>query len=264
MNFARINGVLLHYRLAGPVGAPVVVLVNSLGTDARIWDGVISKLAGRYRVVSYDKRGHGLSDIPGGDYALEDHLDDLFGLTDHLGIERFALAGVSIGGLITQGAALRAPERLSALVICNSAAKSGDRAFWTARMEAVLSNGVASIADGIMERWFSPKFRAERTEELAGWRNMFLRCDVAGYAATCATLRDADLRDRIGAIRLPALLVAGEDDLAMPAAQVEATAKAIAGARFENFPGVGHIPSIEAPEKLADLMTEFFKEAGHG
>ena len=264
MNFARINGVLLHYRLAGPVGAPVVVLVNSLGTDARIWDGVISKLAGRYRVVSYDKRGHGLSDIPAGDYALDDHLDDLFGLVDHLGFERFALAGVSIGGLIAQGAALRAPERLSAVVICNSAAKSGDHAFWTARMEAVLANGVASIADGIMERWFSPAFRAERTEELGGWRNMFLRCDARGYAATCATLRDADLRDRIGAIRLPALLVAGEDDLAMPAAQVEATAAAIAGARFENFPGVGHIPSIEAPEKLADLMTEFFKEAGHG
>lgn len=264
MNFARINGVLLHYRLAGPAGAPVVVLANSLGTDGRIWDGVIALLAETYRVVSYDKRGHGLSDIPAGEYSLDDHLDDLFGLVDHLGIERFALGGVSIGGLITQGAALRAPERLTALVICNSAAKSGDEAFWAARMNAVLDNGVGSIADGIMERWFSPKFRAERTEELAGWCNMFLRCDAEGYAATCATLRDADLRDKIGAITLPALLVAGEQDLAMPVAQVQATAKAIAGARFEIFPGVGHIPSIEEPEKLARLMTEFFKGAGHG
>ena len=264
MNFARINGVLLHYRLAGPVGAPVVVLANSLGTDARIWDGVIAKLAGRYRVLSYDKRGHGLSDIPAGDYSLDDHLDDLMGLADHLGITRFALGGVSIGGLIAQGAALRAPERLTALVICNSAAKSGDHAFWTARMEAVLERGVASIADGIMERWFSPAFRAERTEDLAGWRNMFLRSDARGYAATCATLRDADLRERIGAIALPSLLVAGGDDLAMPAAQVEATATAIAGARYVVFPQVGHIPSIEAPDRLADLMTEFFKEAGHG
>lgn len=264
MNFARINGVLLHYRTAGPERAPVVVLANSLGTDARIWDGVISRLAGPYRVVSYDKRGHGLSDIPAGDYSLDDHLDDLFGLLDHLGIGRFALGGVSIGGLITQGAALRAPERLTALVICNSAAKSADHAFWTARMNAVLENGVAAIADGIMERWFSPKFRAERTEELAGWRNMLLRCDARGYAATCATLRDADLRERVGAITLPTLLVAGEQDLAMPAAQVETTAKTIAGSRLEVFPGVGHIPSIEAPEKLAGIMLEFFKEAGHG
>ena len=264
MNFARINGMLLHFRVVGPDDAPVVVLANSLGTDARIWDRVISRLAASYRVVSYDKRGHGLSDIPVGDYSLDDHLDDLFGLADHLGIERFALGGVSIGGLIAQGAALRAPERLTALVICNSAAKSGDHAFWTARMNAVLENGVASIADGIMERWFSPAFRAERTDELAGWRNMFLRCDTQGYAATCATLRDADLRDRIGAITLPTLLVAGERDLAMPVAQVEATAKTIAGSRLEVFPGVGHIPSIEAPEKLASLMLEFFKEAGHG
>lgn len=264
MYFARINGVLLHYRLAGHQGAPVVVLANSLGTDARIWDGVISRLAESYRVVSYDKRGHGLSDIPAGDYSLDDHLDDLFGLADYLGIERFALGGVSIGGLIAQGAALRAPERLTALVICNSAAKSGDHPFWTARMNAVLENGTASIADGIMERWFSPQFRSERTEELAGWRNMFLRCDAKGYAATCATLRDADLRDKISAIALPTLLVAGEQDLAMPAAQVEATAEAISGSRFEIFPGVGHIPSIEAPEKLAGLMLEFLKEAGHG
>jgi 3-oxoadipate enol-lactonase len=264
MNFARINGVLLHYRLAGLEGAPVVVLANSLGTDARIWDGVIALLAEAYRVISYDKRGHGLSDIPEGDYTLDDHLDDLFGLVDHLGIGRFALGGVSIGGLITQGAALRAPERLTAIVICNSAAKSGDQAFWTARMQAVLDNGVASIADGIMERWFSPQFRAERTEELAGWRNMFLRCDAKGYAATCATLRDADLRESVGSITLPTLLVAGEQDLAMPVAQVQATAEAISGSRFEIFPGVGHIPSIEAPDKLAGLMLEFFKEAGHG
>lgn len=264
MNFARINGVLLHFRVAGPEGAPVLVLANSLGTDARIWDGVISRLTQSYRVVSYDKRGHGLSDIPAGDYSLDDHLDDLFGLVDHLGIERFALGGVSIGGLIAQGAALRAPERLAALVICNSAAKSGDHAFWTARMQAVLDNGVASIADGIMERWFSPQFRAERADELAGWRNMFLRCDAKGYAATCATLRDADLRESVGSITLPTLLVAGEQDLAMPVAQVQATAEAISGSRFEIFPGVGHIPSIEAPEKLSGLMLEFFKEAGHG
>lgn len=264
MNFARINGVLLHFRVAGPAGAPVVVLVNSLGTDARIWDGVIARLAGTYRVVYYDKRGHGLSDSPDGEYRLDDHLDDLFGLLDHLGIGRFALAGVSIGGLIAQGAALRAPERLAALIICNSAAKSGDHAFWTARMTAVRDHGMAAIADGIMERWFSPRFRQERTEELAGWRNMFLRCDAKGYAATCATLRDADLRDRIGAIALPTLLVAGEADLAMPVAQVQATAAAIVGARLKIFPGMGHIPSIEAPAELAGLMLDFFKEAGHG
>lgn len=264
MHFARIGTQLLHYRLAGPDGAPVLVLVNSLGTDARIWDGVISRLAGTYRVVSYDKRGHGLSDSPAGDYSLDNHLNDLFGLADHLGLGRFALGGVSIGGLITMGAALRAPERLTALLICDSAPKVGDTAFWAARMAKVRDEGMGAIADGIMERWFSPGFRRTRPDELAGWRNMFLAADAGGYASTCATLRDTDLTDRIGAIDLPTLVVSGEDDLATPVPLVRACAEAIAGARFEIMPGVGHIPSIEQPEALARLMTDFMKEAGHG
>jgi 3-oxoadipate enol-lactonase len=263
MHFTRINGVLLHYRLAGPAGAPPLVLANSLGTDARIWDGVIAILARDFRVLSYDKRGHGLSDIPAGDYSLEDHLDDLFVLVDHVGFERFAIAGVSIGGLITQGAVLRAPERISAAVICNSAPKVGDAAFWAARLETVLTKGVAAIADGIMERWFSPQFRSTRPDELAGWRNMFLSADARGYAATCATLRDADLTARIGGITVPTLVVGGESDLATPLPLVEACAKAIPGARLAVLP-VGHIPSIEAPEALAQLISDFLKEARHG
>jgi len=264
MNFARINGVLLHYRLAGPEGAPVVVLANSLGTDARIWDGVIARLAGRYRVISYDKRGHGLSDVPAGEFSLEHHLDDLFGLLEHLGVERFALGGVSIGGIIAEGAALRAPERVTALVICCSAPRMGDVAMWSARMEKVSAEGMASIADAVMERWFSPGFRAGRPQELAGWKNMFLGGSAEGYAATCATLRDTDLTEEIGAIKLPVLVVAGADDLAAPLALVQAGAERMDGARLEVLAGVGHIPSIEEPEKLAALMTDFFEEAGHG
>lgn len=264
MNFARINGVLIHYRLAGPEGAPVLVLVNSLGTDARIWDGVIARLAGQHRVLSYDKRGHGLSDAPLGEYGIEDHLDDLFGLLDHLGIARFAIGGVSIGGIIGEGAALRAPERVSAVMVCCSAPRMGDVAMWSARMDKVRSEGMASIADAVMERWFSPVFRTGRPDELAGWKNLFLRGDAEGYAATCATLRDTDLSEKIGAIKVPTLVVAGADDLAAPLALVRAGAEKIPGARLEVFEGVGHIPSIEAPERLAALMSNFLKEAGHG
>src|SRR5690606_8008920 len=119
--FTRIDGTLLCYRLSGPAGAPELVLANSLGTDARIWDGVIERLSGSYRILSYDKRGHGLSDSPAGDYSLDDHLDDLLGLLDHVGMERPALAGVSVGGLIAQGSALRHPNRLAALILCASA-----------------------------------------------------------------------------------------------------------------------------------------------
>lgn len=264
MAFVRINGVLLHYRLSGAAGAPVVALANSLGTDARIWDEVIEGLSPRYQVLSYDKRGHGLSDTPPGDYALDDHIDDLMGLLDHLGIGRLALAGVSVGGIIAQGFALRAPERLAALVLCDTAPKVGDAAGWTARIDAVRGQGLGAIVDQVMDRWFSPGFQQQRPDELAGWRNLFLRSDPVGYAATCATLRDTDLTAQIGAIAVPTFVVAGEADRSTPVDLVRSCAQAIAGARFEVLPGVGHIPSIEQPVALADLMTEFFTEVGHG
>ena len=264
MNFARINGVLLHYRLSGPAGAPVVALANSLGTDARIWDGVIEHLFDRYRVLSYDKRGHGLSDTPPGDYGLGDHVDDLLGLLDHLAIDRLALAGVSVGGLIAQGLALRSPERLVALVLCDTAPKVGDAAGWNARIDTVRSQGLSAIADPVMDRWFSPGFQQQRQDELAGWRNLFLRSDPVGYAATCATLRDSDLTAQIGSIAVPTLVVAGEADRSTPVELVRACAEAIPGARFEILPGAGHIPSIEQPAVLAALMMDFLTEVGHG
>jgi 3-oxoadipate enol-lactonase len=264
MAFARINNVLLHYRLHGRDGAPVIALVNSLGTDARIWDEMIDRLAADYRILSYDKRGHGLSDVPLGDYALDDHLGDLTGLLDHLGIGRLALAGVSVGGLIAQGFALSHPDRLTALVLCDTAQKIGDLAFWNARIAGIRDMGLASIADGIMERWFSKRFHRGHPEDLAGWRNLFLRSDVDGYCATCATLRDTDLTSSASRIGTPTLVVVGDEDGSTPVDMVRAAAAAIPGSRFEIIAGAGHIPSIEQPAILAGLMTDFFKEAGHG
>ncbi|HEY9010100.1 MAG TPA: 3-oxoadipate enol-lactonase [Devosia sp.] len=264
MAFVRINGILLHYRLHGPADAPVVALANSLGTDARIWDDVIDLLSDRYRVLSYDKRGHGLSESPPGDYGLDDHVADLVGLLDHLGMERIGLAGVSVGGLIAQGFALAHPDRLFALVLCDTAPRFGDATMWEERIAAVRRNGLAAIADGIMERWFSEPFRRERPDDLSGWRNLFLRTDPDGYCRACATLRDTDLGDRVGKIAVPTLVVVGEHDRASPVAMVQACAEAIPAARFEIIPEAGHIPSIEQPAHLAALMAQQFREAGHG
>lgn len=263
MNFARIQGNLLHYRLSGPMAAPALVFVNSLGTDARIWDAVIGQFNNRFRCLSYDKRGHGLSDAPGGEYRLDDHLDDLLGLLDHAGIEHAVVVGVSIGGLIAQGLALRAPERVAGLVLCCTAPRMGDAAMWRTRMEAAQATGLEPMADLTMERWFSPDFRANCVEELAGWRNLFLQTDAAGYAATCATLRDTDVSDAIGAIATPTLVVAGDQDLAAPVALVR-NCLAIPGARLEVLEGVGHIPSIEQPERLAGLIDLFLQGAAYG
>lgn len=264
MAFARINGALLHYRLDGRVDAPVLALVNSLGTDARIWDGVVALLADRYRLVSYDKRGHGLSDAPDGDYTIDDEVDDLAGLLDHLAIGRLALAGISIGGMIGQAFALRSPQRLQALVLCDTAAKVGDAALWNSRIAAVRQGGMCSISDAVMARWFAEAFRHGQPDDLAGWQTMFERMPAEGYARTCAALRDTDLTDAIEGITTPTLVVAGEQDLSTPPDLVRATARKIPGARFEIIAGAGHIPSIEQPRALATLMTRFLQEVGHG
>jgi 3-oxoadipate enol-lactonase len=264
MSFVRINGVLLHYRLAGPQAAPVIVFANSLGTDLRIWDEVTAQLATRYRLLTYDKRGHGLSDAPPGDYKLDDHVADLAGLLDHLGIERAAFCGVSIGGLIAQGLALQQPARTERLVLCDTAPKFGDATLWNGRIAAIGTGGMAAIADAVMERWFSPDFFARQPDALAGWRNLFLRTDAAGYVSTCATLRDADLSADVSDIACPVLVIAGSADKSTPVDLVRSLAEAIPGARFEVIDGAGHIPSIEQPEALAGLIAKFLEEARHG
>lgn len=263
MAFARINDVLLHFRVEGSPSAPALVLANSLGTDARIWDRVIAELAARYRVISYDKRGHGLSDAPAGDYSLDDHVEDLVGLLQHLGIERLALAGVSVGGLIAQGFALRHPDRLAALVLCDTAPKIGDAAMWNERIGTVRRQGLAAIVEPVMARWFSEDFQTKRADELAGWRNMFLRMPLDGYAGTCAALRDADLRGAIAGIAAPTLVVVGEQDLSTPVALVRDMAETIVGAQFATLPDCGHIPSIEQPSALTALITKFLNEVGY-
>jgi 3-oxoadipate enol-lactonase len=263
MAFARLDGSTFHYRVAGRPDALPLVLVNSLGTDARIWDAVIAPLAQDYRIISYDKRGHGLSDAPPAPYALADHVADLLALADHLALGKFALAGVSVGGLIAQGFAVAHPERLEALVLCDTAAKVGTAELWNARIERVRSGGIAAIGDAILERWFTRAFREGRPVELAGWRNMLERCPVEGYAGTCAALRDADLRGEVARITLRTLAVVGEEDGSTPPALVKEMVAMLPDARLEIIAGAGHLPMIEQPERLAGLMTHYFTEVGY-
>lgn len=264
MAFTRIDGRLVHWRESGSREAPPVILVNSLGTDFRIWDEVAAALSSDWRVVTYDKRGHGLSEVPTGPYAITDFTDDLIGLADHLGLKRFALVGLSIGGLIGQDLAVRHPERLTALVLADTAPKVGTAESWSGRIEAVRKNGLAAIADPVMERWFTPVFHAERPDDLAGWRNALLRQPADGYIATCEALRDADLTASISAINVPTLAVAGDGDLSTPPDLVQAMAERIPNARFALIEGCGHIPPVEQPARLLALVTDHLEKHGRG
>jgi 3-oxoadipate enol-lactonase/4-carboxymuconolactone decarboxylase len=258
VKFARIGNVTLHYQLHGlPADKPVVVFSNSLGTDLRIWDGVIEQLRPHFTILAYDKRGHGLSTATPAPYSIADHADDLAGLLDHVGVKSAVICGLSVGGIIAQALYARRPDLVSGLILCDTAPKVGTAETWNARIEAIRRNGLASITDAVMERWFTAAFRSLDNPAYAGYRAMFERQPVEGYCGTCDALREADLTAAAGRIKVPVLCVVGDQDLSTPAELVKAMADAIPGADYVEIAGSGHIPCVEQPDRLASLVIGF-------
>jgi 3-oxoadipate enol-lactonase len=239
-----------------------VVFANSLGTDLRVWDAVLPLLPPGLRLIRYDKRGHGLSDSPPAPWRIEDFADDLAGILDALGVTGAAVVGLSVGGLIAQAFAARRPDLARVLILSGTAAKIGTPELWNERIRVVESDGIAALADPILERWFSARFRAENPA-LALWRNMLTRSPAVGYAATCAAIRDADLTESTRTLRLPTLAMVGDADGSTPPDLVRDTAALIPGARLEVIAGAGHLPGVEQPETVARLIGNFLKETGH-
>lgn len=256
----RTREVVLHYALDGPEDAPVIVLANSLGTDLRIWDRLVAQLAGRFRFLRYDKRGHGLSEATPAPYLMDDHIGDLIALLDALGIGAAIVGGVSVGGMIAQGLAARQPKRVRGLVLCDTAHRLGTEEMWDQRIRAVQEGGIEALADAILERWFTGAFRRDRADELAVWRQMLVRTPIDGYIGTCAAIRDTDLGPEIAKISVPTLAVCGAEDGATPPDVVREMAALIPKARFNLIEGAAHLPSIEAPETLAKMITDFVAE----
>lgn len=260
MPFDRINDIALHHRADGPKGAPAIVLINSLGTDCRIWDAVVPGLADRYRVIRYDKRGHGLSQVPPAPYRMDDHSADLRGLLDHYGLDRALVVGLSIGGLIALGLAAGDEQRLAGLVMMDTAHRIGDAEGWNARIAAIEKDGIAAIADQILSRWFTPSFRSPDNPAFTGYSSMLLHTPAEGYLGSCAALRDADHTRTAKHLSTPTLCLVGDQDGSTPPDLVRSCADLIAGSRFEIIEGAGHLPCIEQPAKTARLLREFAAE----
>ena len=262
MQFAPIDGTLLHYQVIGaPEGKPTLVFANSLGTDFRIWRDVIVRLVGEVAIVTYDKRGHGLSDVPPAPYTMGDHVADLAGLLDHLGAEPAVIVGLSVGGMIAQALAVERPDLVRGLVLLCTAARFADRAFWQDRIETVEREGMESYSHAIVDRWFSDAFKERAGADLPGYRNMVARTPLAGYAGTCAALRDADHSALVRDIDVPSICIAGERDVAAPPEQMMALARSIRDCRYEQVPGCGHIPCVEQPEYLVEIIRAFLSDA---
>ncbi|MEZ5777305.1 MAG: 3-oxoadipate enol-lactonase [Paracoccaceae bacterium] len=261
MNILDLNGFHLHWREDGDAKGVPVVFANSLGTDFRMWDKLIPLLPQGLRLIRYDKRGHGLSDCPAGPYSMGTLIHDAERLLDALNVRDCVFVGLSIGGLIAQGLAVKRLDMVRAMVLSNTGARIGTRQMWADRIAAIRAGGIEAIADATMERWFSRDFRA--TPETLGYRAMLTCQPVEGYAGCASAIAGTDFITPTSGLTLPTLAIAGSEDGATPPDLVRETAELIRGARFELIRGAGHLPPVEKPHEYAALLTGFMRSIGH-
>ncbi|MEO8741080.1 MAG: 3-oxoadipate enol-lactonase [Casimicrobiaceae bacterium] len=255
-DIAEVQGVRINYRFDGPVDAPIVMLSNSLGTNLAMWQPQMVALTVRFRVLRYDSRGHGASSVTPGPYAIEQLARDVVGLLDVLRIPRVHFCGLSMGGMVGMWVGANAADRLDRLVLCNTTAKIGLPDSYDARIDKVRKDGLASIADAVLERWLSARFRARDPAALARLRAMLVATSTDGYVASCAAVRDMDQWALLDAIRNPTLVIAGTHDVPTPPADGRRMAQAIANARYVEL-DAAHISNVEAASAFTAAVVDF-------
>jgi 3-oxoadipate enol-lactonase len=222
-----------------------------------MWDPQVSALSAHFRLVRYDRRGHGRSPVPPGPYSIEDLGRDALALLDGLGTERVSFCGLSIGGMVGMWLASEAPERVHRLVLCCTAPILPPRAQWLERAARVRARGVSSIADTVVTRWFTSDAPRSLRET---FRTMLVGTPAEGYAGCCEALADLDLRERLVAIEAPTLIVTGAEDPVAPPDKGELLANSISGARHVTVAGAAHIANAEQPatftQHVLDHLTE--------
>jgi 3-oxoadipate enol-lactonase len=263
MQFLSINGHTIHYRYIqsarGNEVSRTFVFINSLGTDFRIWDDVTEALKTYGNILLFDKRGHGLSDVVEETNSLNDFADDVLALMDHLSVGKVVLIGLSVGGMIAQILASYIPQKIEKLVFCDTMYKIGTEQVWNERITAVKDGGLPAISGGVMQRWFSAKFRQKQAEKVSAYKNMLERTSIPGYIKASELIRDTDLEDIAAQIKIPALCIVGAEDGSTLPEHVKQLADIIEGARYEVIENSGHIPCVDNPEALSKLIIDFIK-----
>jgi 3-oxoadipate enol-lactonase len=256
MPIAKVNGCRINYELAGPANAPALVLSNSLGSNFGMWDAQIPDLTKTYRVLRYDTRGHGQSEVTPGSYTFEQLARDVLALADSLNIEKFSFCGLSMGGVTGLWIALHAAQRLHKLVLCSTGAKIGTDDAWNTRIEAVRKAGTKSIAAATMERWFTASFRQREPQTVQRIQQTLENTNTEGYIACCEALRDTDLREEVSGVRTPTLVISATHDPAAPPPEGKFLAKQIPGASYIEL-DAAHLANIEQPKQFTQEVSDF-------
>jgi 3-oxoadipate enol-lactonase len=252
------DGVRVAYRLDGQPDMPVLLLSNSIGTDLHMWDGQVAALTEHFRLLRYDARGHGASDVPNGPYSLDRLGRDVLELLDALGLSRVHVLGLSLGGIVAQWLAIHAPERVDRLVLSNTAAYLGPPQQWERPIaELLAAPDMAATTDMFLHNWFPAHMLHDEIVER--FRRTLLTTQREGVAGSWAAVRDYDLRRTAALIASPTLVVAGEHDTVTSAGHGRELAATIPGARYVELPAM-HMTNVERPAEFLDAVVEFLAE----
>ena len=249
----------LATRADGPADAPAIILSHSLGATMQMWTPQMELLARHRRVIRYDARGHGASDVPDGPWSFEDLVADVNAVMEAHDVSRGDFLGLSLGGMTGLGLALAHPNRIERLVMADGRADAPEpfRENWDLRIGKVRAGGLAAIADGTLESWFTAAWRAANPEAAAEVRAMILATDPEGYMRACATLKTLDYLRLLGGMKVPTLYLCGEHDMGAPPEVMRAMADATPGARFELVPDAAHVANINNPAAFNAAIAGF-------
>ncbi len=250
------DGCPIYVEVTGSASAPALMLSNSLGTNLSMWDDQVEDWSKHFRVVRYDRRGHGRSGVPQGPYSMERFGRDVISVLDALDIKKTNWCGLSMGGMVGQWLGANAPDRIEKLILSNTNFYYADKGPWNDRIKFLRENGLAKLVDGNMQRWFTEGFRQRAPDVIARMKAMFIATDPAGYIACCEAIRDMDFRASNPTIKAPTLVIVGAQDPATPPSAGEAIQQQIKGAKLASI-DAAHISNMEQPKLYTETVLNF-------
>ena len=259
-----VNGISVHYTLEGPASGPVITMSNSLASNLSMWEPQMPVLTSRYRVLRYDTRGHGGTEATAGPYSLDELSEDVRALLRALGITRTHFIGLSMGGMIGQIIAIKYPQMLQSLVLCDTMSRVPTEAkpMWDDRIHTAETGGMEPLVEPTLARWFTEPFRQKGSPGLDQVRTMIRSTPPRGYTGCCHAIAALNLTDHLKAITLPTLIIVGEDDPATPVAASHVIHEQVRGSELVILKSAAHLSNLEQPEAFNQALTAFLPKVG--